>query len=369
MDIGISIVVTFVLVLVNGYFSMSEMALVNAKHVLLRRRPTKATRAPLGRSASRRIPASSWPPSRWPSRSWASSPRPRRPPTCPTLWRSGCRVSASTGCRRRPRLSPRCSSRWCVSYLSIVVGELVPKRMALADPERVSKTVAGPLRVFQKIASPLVCLHVGLGQRSGPPAGHQELRREPGCLGRGDQAHGGRQRRAAGRREAHDPRDHRHGRHVGARGHAAARRHDPGGRRGNRAHGHRAHARHRLFPPARVPRGLRPHRGHRPLQGPHRAAHGRPRGRAGGQVRLRSHVRARDEGHLPPVVRNANESSTDGHRGGRVRGNRWFNNHRGHRGRDRRGDHRRIGRGEQVPDPGGRRSVAGRRPPAGGRRG
>ena len=37
MDIGISIVVTFVLVLVNGYFSMSEMALVNAKHVLLQK--------------------------------------------------------------------------------------------------------------------------------------------------------------------------------------------------------------------------------------------------------------------------------------------------------------------------------------------
>ena len=35
MDIGISIVVTFVLVLVNGYFSMSEMALVNAKRALL----------------------------------------------------------------------------------------------------------------------------------------------------------------------------------------------------------------------------------------------------------------------------------------------------------------------------------------------
>ena len=37
MDIGISIVVTFLLVLVNGYFSMSEMALVNAKHVLLQK--------------------------------------------------------------------------------------------------------------------------------------------------------------------------------------------------------------------------------------------------------------------------------------------------------------------------------------------
>ena len=40
-----------------------------------------------------------------------------------------------------------------LSYFSLVLGELVPKRMALADPERVSKTVAGPLRVFQKIAS------------------------------------------------------------------------------------------------------------------------------------------------------------------------------------------------------------------------
>ena len=45
-----------------------------------------------------------------------------------------------------------------VSYLSIVVGELVPKRMALADAERVSKTVAGPLMVFQKVARPLVAL-------------------------------------------------------------------------------------------------------------------------------------------------------------------------------------------------------------------
>ena len=45
-----------------------------------------------------------------------------------------------------------------VSYLSIVVGELVPKRIALADAERVSKMVAGPLMVFQKIASPLVAL-------------------------------------------------------------------------------------------------------------------------------------------------------------------------------------------------------------------
>ena len=33
-----------------------------------------------------------------------------------------------------------------VSYLSIVVGELVPKRIALADAERMAKSVAGPIR-------------------------------------------------------------------------------------------------------------------------------------------------------------------------------------------------------------------------------
>ncbi len=45
-----------------------------------------------------------------------------------------------------------------VSYLSIVVGELVPKRIALADAEGMAKRVAHPLTVFQKIARPLVWL-------------------------------------------------------------------------------------------------------------------------------------------------------------------------------------------------------------------
>ena len=37
MEVWVSIVVTFVLVLINGYFSMSEMALVNVRHVLLQK--------------------------------------------------------------------------------------------------------------------------------------------------------------------------------------------------------------------------------------------------------------------------------------------------------------------------------------------
>ena len=45
-----------------------------------------------------------------------------------------------------------------VSYLSIVVGELVPKRIALSDAERTAKSVAGPIRGFMTIARPLVWL-------------------------------------------------------------------------------------------------------------------------------------------------------------------------------------------------------------------
>ncbi|WP_080800460.1 hemolysin family protein [Arabiibacter massiliensis] len=158
MDIWISIVVTFVLVLVNGYFSMSEMALVNAKHLLLQHEADegdkRAQRALSLASDSGQFLATiqvaitlvgffasaaaatnlSEPFAQWLSSfgvGWLSVIAPGLAPVLITL---------------------------VVSYLSIVVGELVPKRIALADAERVSKSVAGPLMVFQKIATPLVAL-------------------------------------------------------------------------------------------------------------------------------------------------------------------------------------------------------------------
>jgi putative hemolysin len=45
-----------------------------------------------------------------------------------------------------------------VTYGSLVVGELVPKRIALADPERISATIARPMTVLSVIASPAVWL-------------------------------------------------------------------------------------------------------------------------------------------------------------------------------------------------------------------
>ena len=45
-----------------------------------------------------------------------------------------------------------------VSYLSIVIGELVPKRIGLSDAEGMAKSVAGTIMVFRRIAKPLVWL-------------------------------------------------------------------------------------------------------------------------------------------------------------------------------------------------------------------
>ena len=43
-----------------------------------------------------------------------------------------------------------------VTYLSIVFGELVPKRIALSASERVSKIVSGPMKIISVLASPFV---------------------------------------------------------------------------------------------------------------------------------------------------------------------------------------------------------------------
>lgn len=45
-----------------------------------------------------------------------------------------------------------------VTYLSIVIGELVPKRIGMNSAEKVAKNLAGPMGVISKIATPIVWL-------------------------------------------------------------------------------------------------------------------------------------------------------------------------------------------------------------------
>lgn len=45
-----------------------------------------------------------------------------------------------------------------ITYLSLIVGELVPKQIALSNPERLSLKVAGTIKIIMRIANPLVRL-------------------------------------------------------------------------------------------------------------------------------------------------------------------------------------------------------------------
>jgi putative hemolysin len=48
-----------------------------------------------------------------------------------------------------------------ITYLSLIIGELVPKRIALAQPERIASLVAGPMRGLSWAAAPAVwVLHI-----------------------------------------------------------------------------------------------------------------------------------------------------------------------------------------------------------------
>jgi putative hemolysin len=46
----------------------------------------------------------------------------------------------------------------CLTYLSLIIGELVPKALALHDPERIAGLVAAPVAAVARLATPLVSL-------------------------------------------------------------------------------------------------------------------------------------------------------------------------------------------------------------------
>lgn len=43
-----------------------------------------------------------------------------------------------------------------ITYLSLIIGELVPKRLALSSPEKVASMIAPPMKVFSSVVWPLV---------------------------------------------------------------------------------------------------------------------------------------------------------------------------------------------------------------------
>lgn len=74
----------------------------------------------------------------------------------------------------------------CITYLSLVIGELVPKRLALNSPELIASLMAAPMRMLSTIASPAIRILGGstdmvlrvLGHRpsSEPPITEEEIK-------------------------------------------------------------------------------------------------------------------------------------------------------------------------------------------------
>lgn len=156
MDIALSIAVTFLLTLVNGFFSMSEMALSTAKKVVLEHEaeegdPRAARAAEVSGDSGEFLAAIQVAITLVGFFSSAFAATNLSAPLAEVLVRRG--LSAGLA---RPLSTVLITL--VVSYFSIVVGELVPKRIAMADAENVAKSVAGPVGSFSKLAKPLVWL-------------------------------------------------------------------------------------------------------------------------------------------------------------------------------------------------------------------
>jgi magnesium and cobalt exporter, CNNM family len=73
-----------------------------------------------------------------------------------------------------------------ITYFSLVIGELVPKRLALRHPEAIATFVARPLRLFTRLSSPMVhllglstdvvCRLFGKPQGGEPPVTEEEIK-------------------------------------------------------------------------------------------------------------------------------------------------------------------------------------------------
>ncbi len=73
----------------------------------------------------------------------------------------------------------------CITYLSLVIGELVPKRIALNNPERLAMFMVTPMRVLSTIAAPFIHLLslsteailrlIGMRPSTEPPITEEEI--------------------------------------------------------------------------------------------------------------------------------------------------------------------------------------------------
>ena len=334
------------LVALEGYFAAAEIALIRARRAALKqpRRGGLERRADGAQAHGRSHAAALDDPDRHHGRRL-----PRRLRRCGLARQAGRGVaSRSLGMPLLARIAPGLSvvrwSRSLISYVTLVFGELVPKRLGLQRAERVAIAVAGPVTVARARCAPLVWLLTvstnAVSRLIGPASSRAAARASQRG---GDQAPRHRAGHPARRREAHDPRDLRARRHRGARDHGAARRH--GARRG-----HRRRSRHaaEIMQGTGFSRLPVFHDDHdkivgvvllKDLVGPLADGGGR---RTRHRAHARAGLRARDQGHPAASLGDAGHAQPDGDRRRRVRRHRRPRHAGGHRRGDRRRDRRRV---------------------------
>ncbi len=154
MEIGLEIILALLLILLNGVFSLSELALVSVRRARLMVLERKGV---AGATAALRL---------------AEDPQRFLPTVQVGMTLIGILTGTIGGARLAARLEPLLDRVTVLqplagelsllivvlatTYLTLVIGELVPKQLALRQPEVVAARIARPLRVLSQVVSPFV---------------------------------------------------------------------------------------------------------------------------------------------------------------------------------------------------------------------
>ena len=151
---GYEILLIILLILANGFFAMSEMAMISARKIRLQQH------ADGGNAGARAALELVEVPNRFLS----------------TVQIGVSLISILTGAlggaalarplaaflQQAPFLAPYANALALVlvvlvtAYFSLVMGELIPKRLGLNNPERIAATVGRPMQVISRLAAPFV---------------------------------------------------------------------------------------------------------------------------------------------------------------------------------------------------------------------
>ena len=153
-EIGFEIFLIFVLLILNGIFSMSEIAIVSAKRIRLKQRAEEGN---LGAKAAIELQES---PDRFLSTVQIG------------ITLIGIIAGAFGGASLSARLTPVFQQIsfltpyaeeisfgiviLLITYFSLVIGELVPKNIALLSPEKIASLVSRPMNFISKVTAPFV---------------------------------------------------------------------------------------------------------------------------------------------------------------------------------------------------------------------